>query len=104
MRGIDRRGVLSNRRPAGLVCRDDEHLRGALERIGEGVRVGEVAAPHADAACGKAGGAVGVANTDADLVRRDPLEQLMDDLGAELAGRAGDDDHVPPSCYRWKEL
>jgi hypothetical protein len=88
--------VRVDRIPADLVRRDDEYLRGALERFGQGLRLAEIAAPHPDPALGQVGGAAGVANTDTHLLGREPLEQRCDDEGAKLAGRAGDDDHCPP--------
>ena len=94
---VDRRGVLGHRGPAGLTGRDDEHLGGALEGAGQGTRVGEVAVAHPHAAGGQAGGAGRVADADPHLARRYALEQLADGLSAELAGRAGNDDHA---CLR----
>jgi hypothetical protein len=38
--------------------------------------------------------AIGVTDTDPDLVGREPVEQSLDDLRAELAGCSCDDDHA----------
>jgi hypothetical protein len=91
--------VLGDRRVTRLVGRDDQHLGGALEGIGEGRGLGEVASPHAYAASGEVARAAGVPDADTDAVDRNPLEQPIDDPGAELTGAAGDDDHDGASSW-----
>ena len=55
--------------------------------------IGEVARAHAHAPRGQRRGGVDVADADPDRLGRDPLEQAVDDLRAEAAGGAGDDEH-----------
>src|SRR6185437_2644365 len=78
---------------AHLVHGDDEHLRGALESVGEAGRIGEVAVPHPYPLGRERLHPARVAHADADLMRWHPRQQPLDDKAAEMSVGAGNDDH-----------
>ena len=92
MRRRDRRAMAADRGVAQRVDRHDQHLRGALEGVGEGRRIVVVARAHPHAALGQRGRGLHVADADPDPRGRHALEQALDDRPAQLPVCSGNND------------
>jgi hypothetical protein len=60
----------------------------------------EVSLANANATGAELAGVLGAADADTDLVGGHPLDELLGDTSAKLAGDSGDDDHEGLLCWR----
>jgi len=91
---INRSVVLRDDVSRKVAGGDQKHLFSLGERMTQSRRVVVAALPDADSLIGQVRRTRGIADADADIVCRHPLQQKVDSGSIEGAGSSGDDDHL----------